>query len=186
MPYTLSSYLESNVLSYKKKLEFAYQLISVLCEFKKQNILHRDIKPQNILTDGNKIVLADYGLVKPVASEDINFDIDDFWNESNTMPRHYRTPELVLHAKGELKVVPIESDCFQVGLVICWLITGINPLKSAENKLSPMEFIEIPTILEPFGEEVKELIQSMIKYNYKERADLNDILIKLNNIIKQL
>lgn len=184
--YTLSNYVILKEVSFKTKLKFSIQLLKVLRELKRQNVLHRDIKPQNILTDGEKIILGDYGLVKPVISDDVNFDIDDFWNSSNTMPRRYRTPELVLHAIGKMKVVPLESDLFQAGLVICWLLTGENPLQITDDKLSPMIFNEIPLIKNEYGEEIRGLIKSMIEYDYKKRCDIDYLLnefLRIYNMI---
>lgn len=135
-------------------------MASVLYWLKKQNTLHRDIKPLNILTDGENIVLGDFGLVKNLNKENLliseldDSEAEDILNASDTMPRFYRTPELVRFAKKE-DILRIESDTFQMGLVFTDL----------------------------FMKKIQNLIQQMLNVDYNIRATPEYILQETVSII---
>ncbi len=169
VPFTLDEYVSNVQISYEKKLAFACQLLMALCLLNEQKVVHRDIKPQNILTDGQKVVLADFGLIKHISDHSISSDITEFLNASASMPRHYRTPELVAYANGKTSRFYTESDCFQMGLVLSWLFTDVNPLKSSEDKLADLELGTVPIIDEPSGHVIRSTITSMLENNYHNR-----------------
>lgn len=168
-PFNLEEYVSSAEIHYEKKIAFACQLLMMLSYLNKENVVHRDIKPQNILTDGEIIVLADFGLLKQISDDSVSNDRIDILNASASMPRHYRTPELVAYANGKTSQFYVESDCFQMGLVLSWLFTGENPLKSTEDKLSDIELNPMPLINKPFGCLIRNTILSMLEYDYHKR-----------------
>ena len=189
IPFTLEEYVNTMQISYEKKLDFACQLLMALNYLNEQDVVHRDIKPQNILTDGKKVVLADFGLIKHISDHSVSSERAELLNASASMPRHYRTPELVAYANGKTSRFYKKSDCFQMGLVLAWLFTGVNPLKSSEDKLSPIELGVIPWIKEPSGYIIRNTIMSMLKYDYHNRIDPSEALnkfIQVNEGIKGL
>lgn len=168
-PYTLEEYVRANQVSLEKKVDFSCQLLMALDLLKKQGVIHRDIKPQNLLTDGSHIILADFGLVKSI--NDIRTDDDsDLINASATMPRYYRTPELVAFARGEVSEFYTESDVFQMGLVLSWLFTGVNPLRSSNSKLDEIVLHEVE-IKEKAGETIHSIIAKMLEMNRLYRIE---------------
>lgn len=176
IPFTLEEYVSTMQISYEKKLAFACQLLMALNHLNEQYVVHRDIKPQNILTDGKKVVLADFGLIKHISDHSVSSDRAELMNASASMPRHYRTPELVAYANGKTSRFYTESDCFQMGLVLAWLFTGVNPLKASEEKLADLELSAVPLIKEPFGYIIRNTIVSMLEYDYHKRASPSDVL----------
>ena len=58
------------------------------------------------------------------------------------MPFYYRTPELVAYAKGEDNP-SFESDLFQLGLVIAYIFTRQNVLRTVKNIVKKLEEEEI-------------------------------------------
>lgn len=189
IPFTLEEYVSTTQISYEKKLDFACQLLMALNHLDEQNVVHRDIKPQNILTDGKKVVLADFGLIKHISDCSGSSDRAELLNASASMPRHYRTPELVAYANGKTSRFYTKSDCFQMGLVLTWLFTGVNPLKSSEDKLAPLELGVVPLIKEPCGYIIRNTIMSMLKYDYQKRIAPSEALkefLQVNEGIKGL
>ncbi len=169
IPFTLEEYVSTMQISYEKKLAFACQLLMALNHLNEQYVVHRDIKPQNILTDGQKVVLADFGLIKHISDHSVSSDRAELLNASASMPRHYRTPELVAYANGKTSRFYMESDCFQMGLVLAWLFTGVNPLKASEDKLADLDLGAVPLIKEPSGYIIRNTIVTMLEYDYHKR-----------------
>lgn len=176
IPFTLEEYVSTMRVSYEKKLSFACQLLMALNLLNEQKVVHRDIKPQNILTDGQKIILADFGLIKHISDHSASSDRVELLNASSSMPRHYRTPELVAYANGKTSRFYTESDCFQMGLVLAWLFTGVNPLKASEDKLADIDLGAIPLIKEPSGYIIRNTIVSMLEYDYHKRVSPSEAL----------
>ena len=114
---TLKQYMQKKgALSWKEALHFATQISKALSHAHEKGIVHRDIKPQNIMVgkDGS-IKVADFGIAH-------------LQNESNpdsceTMGSiHYISPE---QARGE--AVDARSDIYSLGIVMYEMLTGRLP-----------------------------------------------------------
>ena len=86
----------------------------------KNGIVHRDIKPQNILVDANgKVKVADFGIARLKTAQTTR--VDDKQN-SALGSVHYFSPE---QASGE--VADEKSDLYSVGVVLYEMLTGQVP-----------------------------------------------------------
>ena len=168
--YSLESFIVENYLDFDKKVDIAQQLLRSLIELDALKTVHRDIKPQNILSNGSKFVLADFGLVKNIQDSNVEPCSTDICGDiSSSMPRYYRSPELVEYALGHEKCFRIETNIFQMGLVLSWVFTGINPLKETNDKLDKVEIKSIPRIEGDDKGEVRQIILQMISYKIEDR-----------------
>ena len=109
---------------------YSYQLFRCLHYLKSLRIMHRDIKPQNMLVDtrNHQIYLCDFGSAKKVQ--------DGESNVSYICSRFYRAPELLLgNEKYDMNV-----DTWSVGCVIAEMVLG-EPLFTGENTKDQMKLI---------------------------------------------
>lgn len=95
------------------------QIVSAIVEAHKRKIIHRDIKPQNILVkDDGTIKVVDFGIA--IAQNSLQLTQKD----SVMGSVHYLAPEL---AKGEN--ASVQSDIYALGIVFFELLTGDVPFK---------------------------------------------------------
>mmetsp|Transcript_34694 Transcript_34694/g.51794 ORF Transcript_34694/g.51794 Transcript_34694/m.51794 type:complete len:378 (+) Transcript_34694:147-1280(+) len=94
---------------------FAYQILRGLLYLHSANVVHRDLKPPNILVNKNcDLKICDFGLARGFGNdEDDSATLTDY-----VVTRWYRAPEVVLLASEYTKAV----DVWSVGCILCELI----------------------------------------------------------------
>lgn len=116
---TLKQYMEKRgQLNWREALHFITQIIKALSHAHSRGIIHRDIKPQNImvLRDGS-VKVADFGIACLA-------------NSANTLTQealgsvHYMSPE---QAKGDR--TDARSDIYSAGVVLYEMLTGRLPFE---------------------------------------------------------
>jgi eukaryotic-like serine/threonine-protein kinase len=118
---TLKEYIEKKgALSTEETLKISMQIASALEAAHKEHIIHRDIKPQNIVLNKNMVAkVTDFGIAKATTSSTIT-------NFGTTMGSvHYFSPE---HAKGGY--TDEKSDIYSLGVVMYEMATGRVPFNS--------------------------------------------------------
>lgn len=117
---TLKDYLrEHGALTSEKAVYLMKQLSEGVLYAHQNNIIHRDLKTQNIMiTDENIIKITDFGIALSSNEADIT--------QTNTIMGsvHYLAPEL---ARGNLATE--RSDIYALGIILYELITGDVPFK---------------------------------------------------------
>ena len=108
-------------------LRMTIRILAAVDHAHRNGIVHRDIKPQNILVDKEgRIKVADFGIARLKASQTTNVD-----NDGSAMGSvHYLSPE---QAKGE--VTDEQSDLYSVGVVLYEMLTGKVPF-DGENTIA--------------------------------------------------
>ena len=118
---TLKQYMQKRgTLTWKEALHFAMQITKGLGHAHSRGIIHRDIKPQNImiLRDGS-VKVADFGIAR---LQSIQSDISITRDAIGSV--HYISPE---QAKGE--VVDTRADIYSLGVVMYEMLTGRLPFE---------------------------------------------------------
>lgn len=114
---TLKQYLDKvGALYYSEALDFSTQIAKALCHAHEKGIIHRDIKPQNImlLKDG-RIKVADFG----IASLENGIEVP---SDEAVGSVHYIAPE---QARGFAP--DARSDIYSLGIVMYEMLTGQLP-----------------------------------------------------------
>lgn len=123
---TLKHYIQKKgKLSEQETIRISKQIAEALKHAHLNKIVHRDIKPHNILLTEDRIVkVADFGIARATTSSTIN-------NSSNVIGSvHYFSPE---QARGGY--VDEKSDIYSLGVVMYEMITGEVPF-DADNHIS--------------------------------------------------
>lgn len=108
---------EDGVLPWKWSLNISIQIASALETAHKNNIVHRDIKPHNIIiTEDGIAKVTDFGIAKAVS----NSTITAFGTTIGSV--HYFSPE---HARGGY--TDAKSDLYSLGVVMYEMLTGRVP-----------------------------------------------------------
>ena len=108
---------ERGPLPWKWSVNVAIQIASALETAHKNNIIHRDIKPHNIIiTEDGIAKVTDFGIAKAVS----NSTITAFGTTIGSV--HYFSPE---HARGGF--TDAKSDLYSLGVVMYEMVTGKVP-----------------------------------------------------------
>lgn len=108
---------EKSPVSLELAVNIMSQILSAIDLAHRHNIIHRDIKPQNILiTENNEVKITDFGIAVVLS--------DTSLTQTNTLlgSVHYLSPE---QARGGSATV--KSDIYALGVVLYELITGEVP-----------------------------------------------------------
>lgn len=109
-------------ISEQDAVDYLQQIASALAEVHKVGILHRDLKPGNImLRDDGNIVLIDFGLAKRMRS---NLKMTDQGEIFGTP--YYMSPE-----QGHANEVDARSDIYSLGVIFYEMLTGEKPFYAA-------------------------------------------------------
>lgn len=169
---TLKEYIDrKGRLSHKEVISIAIQMCNGIGAAHEAQIIHRDIKPQNILiTKDGKVKVTDFGIAKATTSNTIS---------SNAMGSvHYSSPE---QARGGFS--DAKSDIYSIGITLYEMVTGKVPfdgdstvsvaMKHLQEEITPPSKIvrSVPYSLE-------QIILKCTQKNSGRRYESTDALIQ--------
>ncbi len=147
--------VEDGILSWKWSVNIAIQIASALEIAHKNNIIHRDIKPHNIIiTEDGVAKVTDFGIAKAVS----NSTITAFGTTIGSV--HYFSPE---HARGGY--TDAKSDLYSLGIVMYEMLTGKVPF-------------DADTPVSVALKQVQEEPVDPMKYNANIPISVNRIILK--------
>merc|ERR1712228_140422 len=152
------------------------QIINGLEACHNANVVHRDLKPQNLLLDSKfNLKITDFGLSKIIQS-----DADAVMKTTYVGTRGYQAPELLLNQKYDLK-----CDVFSAGVILFILLAGYPPFEQASKSdkwfkpLSKGKYDKFWKAHQksPIAQipQAKDLLTQMLCFDPKKRIDMNGI-----------
>ena len=171
---------EKGPLPWKWSVNVAIQIASALETAHRNNIVHRDIKPHNIIiTEDGIAKVTDFGIAKAVS----NSTITAFGTTIGSV--HYFSPE---HARGGY--TDAKSDLYSLGVVMYEMLTGKVPF-DADTPVSvalkhmqeePEEPIEVnPNIPTAINKIIMKALQKDSTLRYQSATDM---LVDLRRALK--
>lgn len=120
--HPLTDYIRPGGMSPDRALDILESVADALAHAHRRNIVHRDIKPDNILLDENEwVYLTDFGMAKLVDSD--NKTSDGFI---------MGTPEYMPPEQAQGKPVDFRADIYSMSVLIFHMLTGTLPFRGKQ------------------------------------------------------
>ena len=175
---TLKTYIEKKgQLNFKEAISIAIQVGRGIEAAHQKGIIHRDIKPQNIIisTEG-KVKVTDFGIARAASSNTIHADVMG--------SVHYSSPEQARNG-----FVDGKSDIYSLGIVMYEMVTGRVPFDGdntvaiaiqhlQEEMVAPSAYApDLPISLE------KIILKATMKSTDRRYATISDMLMDLKRAL---
>lgn len=158
---TLKKYIEKKVrLTTKEAISIAIQVAMGIEAAHNNHIIHRDIKPQNIMiSKEGKVKVTDFGIAKAASSNTIT---------SNVMGSvHYTSPE---QARGGFS--DEKSDIYSMGITMFEMLTGRVPFNGDTTVAIAIKHIQDPMpYLRDFVPEIPVSVENIVMKCTQKSAD---------------
>jgi hypothetical protein len=162
---TLSDEMKSP-LSTERIIELIAQIGGALDQAHKAGIIHRDVKPSNVLLDGQWALLSDFGLAKMVEGS----------SELTGTGVGMGTPAYMSPEQGMGKKVDHRTDIYALGIMLYEMLTGVVPHR-AETPIATVmkrlnEPLPMPRSLNPnIPEAVERVLLKALATDPADRFD---------------
>ena len=160
---TLAELLHATRLSLDQALEYANQIASALAAAHAAGVVHRDIKPGNIIvSDSGVVKILDFGLAK-VAQNDVARDTPVTAGAQTGSGMVLGTAAYMSPEQAEGKAVDARSDIFSTGALFYEMLTGSRAFDGDSNlEVLSKVFRETPRGIRELRPEVPESIARMV------------------------
>ena len=180
--YTLKQLIKKRgPIPYKEAVWMMKQLAGALMEAHRNNVIHRDVKSQNVLIkDDGTIKLSDFGIAMASGAMQITH------KDSILGSVHYLAPEI---SKG--KQASMQSDIYSLGIVFYELLTGDVPFKADNPVQVALKHVKesIPSVrsFDPnIPQSVENIIMKATAKNVNDRYKNIALMIQdLNECLKR-
>jgi serine/threonine protein kinase len=171
----LSKIIEQGPLPLDKALSYAVQIVDALAAAHAKGVIHRDLKPGNIIITRNGVKVLDFGLARlttermPAASagevETVTEPITRAGSVLGTL--YYMSPEQV-----EAKEADERSDIFSFGVVFYEMITGQRPFTGDTQAAALASLMkDAPPPMSQYRPAVPRALERMVRKCLEKKPD---------------
>lgn len=161
----------SSLLKQKGRLDeeearhYTQQLASGLEYLQLHNILHRDLKPQNILIDGDRLMITDFNFARKMLEMDMC--------QTLCGSPLYMAPEILNSQPYTNK-----SDLWSVGIIMYQMVYGRTPYHSASNMVDLAKKIKSQSVQysSNVSKELNNLLQMLLRRTPEHRIGWKEFL----------
>jgi serine/threonine-protein kinase len=166
---------EKGALDLESALRICRDVASALKAAHAENVVHRDLKPDNIMVrnDDGRVVLLDFGIAKPLDSHTIQTKAGAYLGTPG-----YSPPE-------QIKGLPIDhrTDIFPLGIILFELVTGKLAFEGKDTRAVLIGTIETDPLDKidkrfPLPKAVRRLVDKMIQKDPRKRFQSMDEVIE--------
>jgi serine/threonine protein kinase len=178
---TLREKIQKGDMVLDEKIRIIYDLAECLHFLHENKLLHRDVKPENIMIDKfHKIRLIDFGTAK-LASKTITYTSSIIGTTHYLAPDNY---DFSCDDGMEDKPVPHSTavDIWSLGVMICEILSGIFPYSNITTNLQVIESLLVQQKPYPIPSQIKNkfsnflpIIELCLKVDRKERCTAIDV-----------
>jgi serine/threonine protein kinase/TolB-like protein/Flp pilus assembly protein TadD len=170
---TLASIMRQGPLMQERVLDLAKQIVGALSAAHERGIIHRDIKPQNIVVKpDDQVKVLDFGLAKlaqqkqgPVRAGDAPHHTAETGLVVGTVA--YMSPE---QARGD--ELDCRSDIFSCGIVLYEMLSGHSPfLRDTEEATIAAIIEEEPPPIDRHGPSISEDLERIVRRCLEKRSE---------------
>ncbi|XP_043957725.1 myosin light chain kinase, smooth muscle-like [Gambusia affinis] len=150
---------------------YVQQILEGMQYVHKQNIIHLDLKPENIVcvdTSGTQIKIIDFGLAREL-------------EKGKPLMVMHGTPEFVAPEVINYEPVGLETDMWSIGVICFILLSGESPFQGNNDAetfalVTAASFEFDPESFEDISDEAKDFISSLLKKDQRSRLSCTEAL----------
>ncbi len=183
----------SEGLSMKEALEIAIQIANALAVAHPAGVVHRDIKPGNIMLRSDGYVkILDFGLAKFTDIDESNQKPKELVGTNTEAGKIIGTPKYMSPEQARGQAVDARTDIFSFGVVLYQMFTSKVPFDGATNSdiiVSVLEHEPVPIsyYLLQCPPELERIISKALRKDKDERYQtVKDMLLDLKNLKQKL
>lgn len=151
-------------LSEAQSLKYFSEILSALCLLNSYKVLHRDIKPQNIMLNNDDIKVGDFGFCKPMK--------DHGFSQTMVGSPIYMAPEILRSQSYDDK-----ADVWSLGVCLYEMLFGKCPYEERTIPALIMLFdtrpLAIPRDINNISKETETLIRMLLVIDPRKRANFH-------------
>ncbi|MBR8837013.1 MAG: serine/threonine protein kinase [Stigonema ocellatum SAG 48.90 = DSM 106950] len=177
--YLVQEFIEGHTLSEEllpgqpwsesQVIQLLQEILSILIFVHRQGVIHRDIKPDNIIrrSPDNKLVLVDFGAVKQLRASTLQGSRTLMFTAAGhpSATVAIGTPGYMPTEQGQGKPRP-NSDVYALGIIAIQALTGVPPMDLQED---PETGEILWQHLVPVSDNLAAVLTKMVHYHFKDR-----------------